>query len=161
VDQAISIAPPFEAPRGIFSARVDEKGRLKLPAAFKEYISGFGVKKVFVTSLDCRIARLYPIAVWRSNEKFFDEFTDDPEAAEDVAFIANDLGADCEMDDQGRVLIPQELRRQLGIENQPVWLESYQGLVNIYSKEIYEERKRRATERLAEKLSALKKKGLK
>jgi MraZ protein len=161
VEQAISVATPFEAPRGIFQARVDEKGRLKLPAVFKEYVSSFGVRKVFVTSLDRRLARLYPIAVWRSNEKVFEECTDDPEAAEDVAFNANDLGADSEMDDQGRVLIPQELRRELGIENQPVWLEVYQGPVNIYSKEIYEERKRRAAERLTEKLSILKKKGLK
>ena len=138
-----------------------KKGRLKLPAAFKEYVGSFGVKKVFVTSLDFRIARLYPIALWRSNEKFFEQFTDDPEAAEDIAFIANDMGADCEMDDQGRVLIPQELRRHLGIENQPVWLESYQGLVNIYGKDIYEERKRRAADRQAEKLiAAARRKGL-
>ena len=152
---------PFEAPRGIFQARVDVKGRLKLPAAFKEYVGSFGEKRVFITSLDFRTARIYPISVWKSNEKFFEEFTDEPEAAEDIAFIANDMGADCDMDEQGRVLIPQELRKQLAIEDQPVWLESFQGLVNIYGKAIYEERKKRAAEGHAEKLRLLRKKGFK
>ena len=160
MDQTPPSATTSEAPRGIFSARVDEKGRLKLPAALKEYVAGFGEGKVFITSLDRRLARLYPISVWRSNEKVFDDF-EDPEAAEDVAFNANDLGADCVMDEQGRVLVPQELRRELALENQPVWLEVYKGPVNIYSKEIYDERKRRASVNLPEKLSALKKKGLK
>lgn len=152
---------PLEAPRGIFQARVDEKGRLKLPAAFKEYVGSFGETKVFVTSLDFRTARIYPISVWKSNERFFEEFMEDPEAAEDIAFIANDMGADCDMDEQGRVLIPQELRRRLAIESQPVWLESYQGMVNIYGKDIYEERKKRAAEGHTEKLRLLRKKGFK
>jgi MraZ protein len=152
---------PAEPPRGIFPARVDEKGRLKLPSDFREYIASFGERKVFVTSLDVRTARIYPSSIWKDNQNFFEEFTEDPDAAEDVAFIANDNGADCDMDEQGRVLIPQELRRQLGIENQPVWLDCYKGSISVYSKDIYEERKQRAAEGLAEKVRALRKKGLK
>ena len=161
MEEAPKAAVPVEAPRGIFPARVDEKGRIKLPSAFREYIASFGEKKVFVTSLDVLTARIYPSSIWKDNQIFFDEFTEDPDAAEDVAFIANVNGADGDMDEQGRVLIPQELRRQLGIENQPVWLDCYKGSINIYSKEIYEDRKRRAAEGLADKVRALRKKGLK
>ena len=161
MEEAAKTTVPAEPPRGIFPARVDEKGRLKLPSNFREYVASFGEKKVFVTSLDVRTARIYPSSIWKDNQNFFEEFTEDPDAAEDVAFMANDYGADCDMDEQGRVLIPQELRRQLGIENQPVWLDCYKGSISIYSKDIYEERKRRAAEGLAEKVRVLRKKGLK
>jgi len=156
-----SITTPVEPPRGIFQARVDDKGRLKLPADLKEYVISFGDRKVFVTSLDLVTARIYPNAIWKDNQKFFEEFNEDPDAAEDVAFTANDTGGDCDMDDQGRVLIPQELRRSLEIENQPVWLQCFQGVIHIYSKSVYEERKRRAVERLQDKVRLLRQKGLK
>jgi len=161
VEEAPKKAVPVEPPRGIFPARVDEKGRIKLPSAFREYIASFGEKKVFVTSLDVLTARIYPSSIWKDNQIFFEEFTEDPDAAEDVAFIANDNGADGDMDEQGRVLIPQELRRQLGIENQPVWVDCYKGSINIYSKDIYEGRRQRALEGLPDKVRVLRKKGLK
>lgn len=152
---------PVEPPRGIYPGRVDEKGRLKLPAAFQQYLEALGEKRVFVTTLDVRIVRIYPISKWKENEIFFEATSQDPEAAEDMAFIANDFGGDSELDGQGRVLIPTELRRTLGIENQPVWLDVYKGRINVYGKEIYEERKRRAMEGLTDKLRLLEKAGLK
>ncbi len=151
---------PVEPPRGIYPARVDEKGRLKLPVNFQEFLSGLGEQKVFITSLDIRTARIYPTSVWKENEKLLAESTDDPEGAEDIAFMANDLGADSELDGQGRVLVPTELRRLLNLESQQVWLECYQGGINIYNKEVYEERQRRSRENLAAKVATFKKKGL-
>ena len=146
------------SPRGFFTAKVDEKGRLKLPTLFQEF---FGGEKLFVTSLDTRIARIYPISLWQQNESLLFDQNDEPEMAEDIAFIANHFGADAEIDAQGRVLLPTELRRALNLENQTVWLDCYQGGVNVYGKEVYEERQRRATDNLGPKLNALKKKGLK
>lgn len=151
---------PVEPPRGIYPARVDEKGRLKLPVNFQEFLNGLGEQKVFITSLDIRTARIYPTSVWKENEKLLADSTDDPESAEDIAFMANDLGADSELDGQGRVLVPTELRRLLNLESQQVWLECYQGGINIYNKEVYEERQRRSRENLAAKLATFKKKGL-
>jgi MraZ protein len=148
-----------DPPLGTYSAKVDEKGRLKLPSAFKEYLASFGDKRVFVTSLDDRTVRIYPISVWKANEKFFEEFTDDPEAAEDLAFVANMNGAGCEMDDQGRVLVPQELRRKLNLEDQAVWLGHHKGRIDVFGKDVYEERSRRAFQGLAGKLRELQKKG--
>ena len=93
------------------------KAACKLPAAFQQYFAALREKKLFVTSLDRRIAQIYPMAVWRQNEKFFDTYRDDPRIARNVAFNAADLGAEAEMDGQGRITFPPELRRELGIEN--------------------------------------------
>jgi MraZ protein len=96
-----SQASPVELPRGRFPGRLDEKGRLKLPAAFAQFFNSLPESKLFVTSLDRRIATLYPIAEWRANEKFFDTFRSNPRAAKNILFNAQDLGADVDMDAQG------------------------------------------------------------
>jgi DNA-binding transcriptional regulator/RsmH inhibitor MraZ len=50
------------------------------------------------------------------------------------------------MDAQGRVLFSPELRRELGIENQPVRVFTYRGRIEVLSDRIYEERKHEATQ---------------
>ena len=42
----------IEHPRGIYPARVDDKGRIKLPADFHRYLTEIGATRVFVTSFD-------------------------------------------------------------------------------------------------------------
>src|SRR5579859_4387147 len=103
-----------EPPRGMYPARLDEKGRVKLPAAFQQYFAALREKTLFVTSLDRRIAQIYPMAVWRDNEKVLSENREHTRAAKAVAFNASDLGAETEMDSQGRILFSPELRRELG-----------------------------------------------
>ncbi len=115
---------------------------------------------MFLTSLDRRIASLYPIAEWRSNEKFFDEFQDNPEAAENIAFNANDLGGDVEMDGQGRITVHPDLRRELEMEGTELHLTTYKGHVQIMTEELYQEQKRAATTNTAADLNVLKKAGL-
>ena len=151
---------PVEPPRGFFSGHVDEKGRLKLPVDMLQYLASLGDERYFVTSTDGRIARIYPISVWKENEKVLAELaTVDPEASEALLFMANDLGSDAKVDPQGRVTLSTDLRRTLGLENQEVRLDWSQGGVNIYSKTEYEARKRQAQENLAEKLKTAKSKG--
>jgi division/cell wall cluster transcriptional repressor MraZ len=135
-----------EAPRGMYPAKLDDKGRMKFPAVFQEYFTNLAEKKLFVTSLDRHIATIYPLDVWRQNEKIFDDFTSDPEVAETVAFNAADLGSETEMDSQGRIVFSPELRRELGIENQPVHIWAYKGHIEILSEEIYNERRQQASQ---------------
>jgi len=144
----------------MYPGRLDDKGRVKMPAAFQQFFAALREKKLFVTSLDRRIAQIYPMAVWRQNEKFFDTYRDDPAIARKVAFNAADLGAESEMDGQGRILFPPELRRELEIENQPVRLFAYRGRIEVLSEEIYEERKREAAQTAAEDVTKLEAAGL-
>lgn len=153
---------PVEPPRGFFSAHVDDKGRLKLPMELQQYFTAVGDEKYFVTSVDDRIARIYPISVWKGNEKILELLaTEDPDAAEALAFVANDYGSEAKVDPQGRMTLPTDLRRALALENQEVRLDCSQGAINIYSKAEYEERKRKAKDSLAEKLKTAKLKGFK
>jgi MraZ protein len=144
----------------MYPGKLDEKGRVKLPAAFQQYFAALREKRLFVTSLDRRIAQIYPMPVWRQNEKFFENYREDPRAARNIAFNAADLGAETEMDAQGRVLFSPELRRELGIENQAVRLFAYRGRIEVLSERIYEERRRQAMETPTEDVSKLEAAGL-
>ena len=153
---------PVEPPRGFFSAHVDDKGRLKLPVELQQYFTAIGDEKYFVTSVDDRIARIYPISVWKGNEKILETLaTEDPDAAEALAFVANDYGAEAKVDPQGRMTLPTDLRRALALENQEVRLDCSQGVINVYSKAEYEARKHKAKDSLADKLKTAKLKGFK
>ncbi len=145
----------------MYPSRLDDKGRIKVPVPFQQYLASLPEKKLFVTSLDRRIAQIYPIDVWRQNEKFFDSYTEDPETAQRVAFNAADLGADAEMDSQGRVVFPPELRRELGIENQGVRLFAYKGRIEVLSEQIYEQRKQAASEAATDNVRKMEAAGLK
>jgi MraZ protein len=153
---------PVEPPRGFFSGHVDDKGRLKLPVDLQQYLAAVGDERFFVTSVDDRIARIYPISVWKGNEKVLEALaTEDPDAAEALSFVTNDYGAEAKVDPQGRVTLPTDLRRALALENQEVRLDWSQGAINVYSKAEYEARKRQAKDNLAEKLKMAKLKGFK
>ncbi len=129
----------------MYPARVDDKGRLKLPVGFQQYFASLPEKKLFVTSLDRRIGNVYLNSVWRKNQQFFNENRGLAAESKRIAFNAQDLGADSEMDAQGRILLPPEMRRELGIENQSVRLFAYKGHIQILSETIYAEQKRLAT----------------
>ncbi len=129
----------IEPPRGTYPARLDDKGRLKVPADFQQFFFALREKKLFVTSLDERTAQVYPVQVWRQNEKFFESYRDDPKTARALAFRAMHYGGEAEMDAQGRILFPPELRRKLGIENQPVRIYAFRGRINVMSEAVYEQ----------------------
>ena len=159
VDQPVS-PKAVEAPRGTLSGRVDEKGRLKLPAAVAQYLDGFGERKVFVTTLNTSTALIYPISVWRGTETMLQEPGDDADLRSDVAFIANHYGEDTEIDAQGRVLLPTTLRRDLELERDDVHLLCFKQRIEIFGSKVYAERLEAAKSGLGEKLRALEKKGL-
>jgi MraZ protein len=95
--------------RGNHPARVDEKGRLKVPAAFKRELEELSEMKVFITSRDGKRAEIYPMSRW---EKIEEEMKGMPssEAKEHFQDATSYYGQEAEIDSQGRVLIPQHLR---------------------------------------------------
>ena len=161
MDEQGTNSPRPTPPRGIFSARVDDKGRLKLPSVFSEYFKALNVDTVFITTLDLLQARIYTNPAWEHNENLFAKAGDASQDMQDIAFIANHYGADSEIDAQGRVLFPTELRRELKLEGQQVWLDYFNGRINVFDKERHDERMQRARVNLLDKLKTLERDGLK
>src|SRR5262249_17163697 len=121
----------------MYPARMDDRGRVKLPTAFQEYLTTLN-QKLFVTSLDRRIARIYPIPLWRDTKKKLEEENEHTDEAENLLFTALELGSEAEMDAQGRVLFSPELRRELAMEDQPVRVYVYAGMVEVLSGAVFD-----------------------
>ena len=55
--------------RGNHPTRVDEKGRLKIPAEFKRVIDEKYGTQFYITSLDGKVAQVYPFEEWERIEQ--------------------------------------------------------------------------------------------
>jgi MraZ protein len=96
--------------RGSAPARVDEKGRLKVPSLFRAQIDEAFGPELFVTSVDGKRVLLYPLAVWRALEEKLAAPHTIHRVKNKFLERVNYYGQDANLDGQGRVLIPQILR---------------------------------------------------
>ena len=104
--------------RGNHPTRVDEKGRLKVPAEFKRVIDEKYSSQFYITSLDGKVAQLYPFEEWeRIEQKLAALSTYNPTKKKFLARV-NYWGQSVEMDGQGRLLMPQLLRDSAQIKGE-------------------------------------------
>ena len=104
--------------RGNHPTRVDDKGRLKVPAEFKRVIDEKYGTQFYITSLDGRVAQIYPFEEWeRIEQKLANLSTFNPTKKRFLT-RANYWGQQVEMDGQGRLLIPQLLRESAAIKGE-------------------------------------------
>jgi len=104
--------------RGNHPPRVDEKGRLKVPAEFKRVIDEKYGAQFYITSLDGKVAQLYPFEEWeRIEQKLSALPTFNPTKKKFLSRV-NYYGQVVELDGQGRLLIPQLLRESAEIKGE-------------------------------------------
>ena len=105
---------------GSYSAKIDEKWRLKIPAKFRRDLPETEDDTYFVTSDDGRCAQIYPIPVWdRVAQKFLEPPRMDP-AKQKLQKFTSYYGVLTPMDSQGRILIPQALREDAKISGEVI-----------------------------------------
>ncbi len=95
--------------RGNYPAKVDGKGRLKIPAAFLETLREYG-SQFYVTSENGNYVRIYPMKVWSEIEERLARLSSHNRTKQKFLTRANYFGQVVELDRQGRVLIPPILR---------------------------------------------------
>lgn len=96
--------------RGSAPARVDEKGRLKVPSLFRAQVDEAFGPELFVTSVNGRNVLLYPLPIWRAIEEKLAALPPMHRAKSKYLERVNYFGQETSLDGQGRVLIPQILR---------------------------------------------------
>ncbi len=110
--------------RGNHPTRVDEKGRLKLPADFRSQLEGGPEAKqeFYITSKDGKRAELWPIKAWEAIEAKLAATPNSHPRKKAFLDITNYYGQMAEMDGQGRLLLPQILRDAAGLKAEVVVL---------------------------------------
>ena len=103
--------------RGNAEAKVDEKGRLKLPSRFLSVLPESFGRRFYVTSLIGDCVWIYPMESWRAVER---KLADAPSSTPSIplTFIrkfrrnVNFFGQESEMDAAERILLPALLRER-------------------------------------------------
>jgi transcriptional regulator MraZ len=127
--------------RGNHPTRVDEKGRLKVPAEFKRVIDEKYGQQFYITSLDGDVAQVYPFEEWeRIEQKLAGLSTFNPTKKKFLSKV-NYWGQVVEMDGQGRLLIPQLLREAAQIKGE-VAVSGYQTYLEVRNMDAYQRKVR-------------------
>lgn len=101
--------------RGNHPARVDEKGRLKLPAEFKRRIDESYGPQFYITSKDGKRAEIYPLREWELIETKLAAIPNLNPAKKKFLDVTNYYGQMAELDGQGRLTLPQLLRESASV----------------------------------------------
>ena len=96
--------------RGNAPAKIDDKGRLKVPNGFRALVQQSFGRDVFVTSLTGESVRIYTMQVWQAVEGKLAKMPSTHPSRLRFLDRVNYFGQVAEFDDQGRVLIHGRLR---------------------------------------------------
>lgn len=109
--------------RGHFEHAIDEKGRTSLPSRFREVLTGSDEARLVVTpALGDPCLDVYPVRAWEVLEGKLAQLNGfDAEVIEFRRFYVS-AAVECDLDKQGRILIPPGMREHAGMEKNVLWL---------------------------------------
>ena len=122
--------------RGSYIAKIDDRGRIKIPAQYLSALEqGFG-KDVYLTSINGDHVLFYPMLVWEEIERKIARIPmRDPDLEEYISRISF-WGNETEIDPKGRILIPSALRESSKLDNELLILGKIDYLV-IWNKDAF------------------------
>ena len=107
--------------RGLSEVSLDNKGRIAIPSRFRDRLSGIaaGCLVLTLSPLD-RSLWLYPLPEWELIESKLAALSDFDRQSRRAKQMMRGYATDSQMDSQGRILIPAELREYAGLGRQLV-----------------------------------------
>ena len=122
--------------RGNHPTRVDEKGRVKIPAEFKRVIDEKYGNQFYITSEDGKVAQVYPFEEWERIEQKLAALPRFNPHKKKFLSTTGYWGQQVEMDSQGRLLLPQLLRDAAQLKGD-VAVVGFQTLLEVRNLELY------------------------
>ena len=108
--------------RGSAETTVDDKGRFKVPAVYRDPIEEVYGTEFFITSLTGADVLVYPLPVWTVLEEKFASLPTVHRLRTKFLERYNTFGQVVRMDGQGRLLIPSLLRETSGVAGEALVL---------------------------------------
>ena len=109
--------------RGQFSHSVDAKGRVSLPARFRDVLvaEGGDTRFVLTPAVFDPCLHLYPMKAWEEFERKVSELPSLDATAIRFRRLYVSAAVECELDGSGRVLVPEHLRQRIQLEKDALW----------------------------------------
>jgi MraZ protein len=105
--------------KGTYHHRIDPKGRLPVPAAFRRALSEHSARALVVTLLDQCLA-VYPPGEWARLEDQLGAMPAFSRPVKALTRLLTSRAIDCELDVQGRILLPASLRSAVALDREAV-----------------------------------------
>jgi transcriptional regulator MraZ len=107
--------------RGRYEHTIDAKGRTSLPARYRDVLSSIGERRIILTSaLDpCLVA--YTAPEWNAFEEKLAKLPQFDRAVQKLKRLYVSGAVECEVDDSGRILVPQTLRDYAKLKKDVLW----------------------------------------
>ncbi|HUO86986.1 MAG TPA: division/cell wall cluster transcriptional repressor MraZ [Thermoanaerobaculia bacterium] len=125
--------------RGSAPAKIDDKGRLKVPTSFRQHIEERWGQEVFATSVLGDSALIYPLPVWEDIEARLQAMPSTHRARNRYLERVSYFGQQARLDNQGRIVLPQILRTSAGMDGEVVVSAQIDHLV-VWNRERFESR---------------------
>lgn len=127
--------------RGINGINIDSKGRCAVPACHRERLKCLSEGKLVVTiDTEENCLLLYPLPAWEEIESKLAALPSFNKAARRIQRLLIGHATNLEMDAQGRVLLPSELREYAGI-NKKIKIVGQGNKMEIWSEEEWQARR--------------------
>jgi MraZ protein len=106
--------------RGRSEHTLDGKGRLNIPARFRDVLLREYDDRLLITPPWTKCLRIYPIQEWEKKEQALLSLErQQPHVAKMVRYLVGG-SVECQSDKNGRILLPIHLRNQLNLEKEIV-----------------------------------------
>jgi MraZ protein len=140
--------------RGSFEHSVDAKGRVSVPSRFREIIADrYEGKLVLTMDLD-KCVMVYPLEEWERVEEKIKALPQSQKEVKDYTRFIFSNASECELDKQGRILIPPSLRERAGL-NKSVMVVGIIDKMEIWDRTAWDARRSQTGDKIGEVLSAL------
>ena len=106
--------------RGSAAARIDDKGRLKMPTGFRRHFAERYGPDVFITSVSGESVLVYPLTVWEEIEAGLADLPKTDRVKQRYLERISYFGHEASLDSQGRVVIPPILRESALMDGEVV-----------------------------------------
>lgn len=109
--------------RGIHAVNLDAKGRMAIPARYRQRLADDGQPRLIVTiDTESPCLLLYPLAAWEEIEKKIESLPSFNKSTRRVQRLLIGHATDVEVDGNGRILLPNLLRDYAGLDKRIILL---------------------------------------
>ncbi len=126
--------------RGNFTHTLDSKGRINLPVDFRRVLSAAGEQAVVLTNYISDGARClegFGVKAWAEFERKLREKSRFSSKLQKLENYYLSRAAECPVDGNGRILLPQHLREYAGIEREVTFTSSIHGF-RVWDKRVWD-----------------------
>ena len=125
--------------RGSAPAKIDDRGRLKVPTDFRRALEETYGVDVFVTSIEGDSTLLYPLQIWEDIEQQLARLPRTNSSKRRFLERVSYFGQQGALDAQGRIVIPPLLRTSARMVGEVVVL-GMQDHLQVWNRELFERR---------------------